>query len=109
MTVLLDECVPKVLRQALLPHDALTPRMAGLAGIKNGSLLAIAQERFDAFVTVDKGIVFQHPHGRFDLRIVCVRSVTNRAVDVLPYAGLILDALRSMRPGEVRTIERRTF
>ena len=80
--------------------------MAGWQGIKNGSLLALAERSFDAFVTVDKGIVHQHPPGRFDLRIVCVRSVTNRAEDVLPYLNLIRMALYEMEPREVRTIER---
>ena len=109
MTILLDECVPSALKEALLPNEAFTTRMAGWHGIKNGELLALAQNRFDAFVTVDKGIVHQHPPGRFRLRIVCVRSVTNRAEDVLPYLPLIVRELFTMQEGEVRTIERRRF
>ena len=109
MRILLDECVPFVLADSLMPHEVLTVRAAGWHGIRNGRLLALAQEEFDAFVTVDKGIVYQHPPGRFDLRIVCVRSVTNRAEDVLPYANLIVRELFSMEKGEVRTITRRRF
>lgn len=110
MKILLDECVPHLFAESLRPHEAVTVKAAGFKGLSNGKLLATAQQQqFDAFVTVDKGVFFQHSQGRFALRIICVRAVTNRAADVLPYAGLVLDALRTMSPGDVRMIDRRRW
>jgi hypothetical protein len=91
---------------ALAPHDVHTTRAAGWNGVRNGRLLALAQERFDAFVTLGKGIVFQHPPGKFALRIVCVRPYSNRLSGVLPYAPLVLMALDGMQEGEVRLLGR---
>ena len=56
MRVLLDECVPKRLRQELTGHDVSTVPDMGWAGIKNGELLALAGAQFECFLTVDANI-----------------------------------------------------
>jgi len=43
--VLLDECVPRGLRDALPGHDVRTVAEAGWAGVKNGELLKLAATR----------------------------------------------------------------
>jgi hypothetical protein len=106
LKVLLDECVPGGFAAALLPHEVITVRRAGLAGIKNGTLMALAENDFDAFVTVDKGIVFQHPTGRYALRIVCFRPISNKVEDMFPHAPSVLFALEQMKVGEVRLLDR---
>jgi len=53
MRLLLDECVPARLRRALPSHDVSTVVVEGWSGVKNGKLLALAAQRFDAFITVD--------------------------------------------------------
>ena len=52
MRLLLDECVPKRLKRELLGHDVKTVQDMGWAGIKNGDLLKLADEQFDALLTV---------------------------------------------------------
>jgi hypothetical protein len=42
MKVLIDECVPRKFKSSLRPHDRQTVPEAGLAGKKNGELLALA-------------------------------------------------------------------
>jgi hypothetical protein len=42
MKVLIDECVPRKFKSSLRPHDCQTVPEAGLAGKKNGELLALA-------------------------------------------------------------------
>ena len=59
MRLLLDECVPKRLKQELRGHDAKTVQDMGWAGIKNGALLRLADGQFDALLTVDQGIEYQ--------------------------------------------------
>ena len=59
MKVLLDECVDWRLARDLPGYDVATTRQMGWATIKNGELLTLASEHFDAFVTVDRKLSFQ--------------------------------------------------
>ena len=56
MRILLDECVDWRLSRAIVGHDVKTAQQMGWASIKNGELLVLASERFDAFVTVDRNL-----------------------------------------------------
>jgi len=51
MRVLLDECVPRQLRRDLEGFDVRTVRDMGWSGVKNGALLDLAGEHFDAVFT----------------------------------------------------------
>ena len=51
MRVLLDECVPRALREELLGHDVTTVAETGWAGVKNGELLRLAANDFDECIT----------------------------------------------------------
>lgn len=59
MRVLLDECVPHPLRKLLAEHWVATVRESGWSGKKNGELLRIAEQEFDAFVTSDRNLRYQ--------------------------------------------------
>ena len=59
MRVLLDECVDWRLSRALTGHEVRSARQMGWSAVKNGELLELASERFDAFVTVDRNLAFQ--------------------------------------------------
>lgn len=60
MRVLLDENVPRKLKHRLTPdHEVVTVPEQGWAGLLNGALLRAADAEFDAFVTLDRGIVHQ--------------------------------------------------
>ena len=59
MRVLLDECVPRALREQLPGHDVKTVVEAGWAGVKNGELLRLAAQRFDVVLTVDRNLEYQ--------------------------------------------------
>jgi hypothetical protein len=60
MRVLLDECIPRKLKNALPDHDCQTVPEAGLAGNNNGLLLSLAERAgFDIFFTIDKGLQYQ--------------------------------------------------
>jgi hypothetical protein len=58
MRVLLDECVPRALRQELPGHEVKTVAEAGWAGLKNGELLKIAAAQFDVLLTVDRSLEY---------------------------------------------------
>jgi hypothetical protein len=59
MKILLDECVPRILKRLLPEFDIKTVHDMGWKGIKNGVLLARADAEFDIFVTSDKNLRFQ--------------------------------------------------
>jgi len=51
MKVLLDECIPRKLKNSILDHDCRTVLEAGFAGQKNGRLLSLAETAgFDLFL-----------------------------------------------------------
>jgi predicted nuclease of predicted toxin-antitoxin system len=51
MRILIDECLDWRLGRALTGHDCVSVQKKGWSGIKNGKLLALAQEEFDFFLT----------------------------------------------------------
>ena len=59
MTVLLDECYPRPLKNAISVAQVFTVEDAGFKGLKNGALLAAAEGKFDVFVTADKNLRYQ--------------------------------------------------
>lgn len=65
MRVLLDECLPHRLKQAIVGYDVATVSDAGWAGKSNGELLRLAVEEFDVFVTVDQNLPAQQNLERY--------------------------------------------
>ncbi len=98
MKLLLDECVPRKFRNMLPGHDCRTAPEEGLAGKKNGELLARAEESgFEVFLTIDRGIEYeQNLQGR-NIAVILVRSKSSRLADLLPQSHEILRVLRSIR------------
>lgn len=78
MRILLDECVDRKLARDLVGHDVTTVPRRGWAGIANGDLLALAENEFDAFVTVDKKLTDEHHPAEFAIALVLIRSRSNR-------------------------------
>jgi hypothetical protein len=54
MKVLLDECTPRILKRRLTGFEVSTVQEVGCAGIKNGELLALAEDQFDVFITTEQ-------------------------------------------------------
>ena len=60
MKVLLDECLPRDLKQYLHDHDSHTVSELGWTGKKNGKLIELASKsQFNVFLTVAKSIAHQ--------------------------------------------------
>lgn len=71
----------------------------GWATLKNGELLALAAETFDAFLTVDRNLTFQQRLTGFSIAVVVLRAKTNRLVDLRPLVPELLAALPNARSG----------
>ena len=101
MRVLLDECLPRRLKQAIVGYDVTTVSDAGWAGKSNGELLRLAVDDFDVFVTVDQNLPAQHNLQRFEISIVILQAPTNRFQDLEPLTPNLVDALAAIKPGEL--------
>ena len=108
MRVLLDECIPRKLKQAFPEHDCQTVPEAGLAGKQNGVLLGLAESLgFDLFLTMDKGVPYQQNLSSRILAIVVIRAKSNRLADLLPHVEGCRGIMRTIQPGQVRRIGER--
>ena len=84
MRLLLDECVPARLRLALQAHEVSTVVGQGWSGVKNGALLALAaDQRFEAFVTVDKNLPYQQNARSLPIAVVVLDSPANALPSLL--------------------------
>ena len=104
MNILLDECVPARLGRSLPEHTVITVQRRGLAGIKNGDLLALAEKEFDVFVTVDRKIAIEQDLTRFTLAVVLLRARTNRLEHIRPLAAALLERLEHAPVGALTVI-----
>ena len=104
MKILLDECLPVDFRHSFQAHEAHTAEWAGFKGKKNGELLACAERSgYEVLVTVDHGIPKQHGSAS-SLAVILLQSRTNQIEDLLPLAPAILEALKTVRPGETVSV-----
>jgi hypothetical protein len=102
--ILLDECIDWRLSRAIRGHDVRSVHQAGWTGIKNGELLAIASERFDAFVTADRNLSFQQNLTGLRIAVIVLRARTNRLSELLPLVPNLLSALDTAEPGVITLV-----
>ncbi len=102
MRVLLDECIPRRLKNALSDHECRTVPEAGFAGQKNGLLISLAEAAgFDLFLTMDKGLQYQQNLEGHRIAILIIRARSNRLEDLLPLLSACRLVMSSIQPGEV--------
>lgn len=105
MKILLDECIPRRLKNAPPDHECQTVPEAGLAGQKNGLLLTLAEGAgFDLFLTMDKGLQYQQNLAGRSIAIPIVRARSNRLEDLLPHLDAYRSIMSSIQPGEVQWV-----
>lgn len=101
MKVLLDECLPRDLRDHLVGHVCETVPKLGFAGKANGELLALAERSgWQVLLTMDRGMPFQQDLADRTISLAVVRAKSNRLADLLPHVPAILAALRSLKRGQ---------
>ncbi len=105
MRVLLDECVPRQLRRDLEGLDVKTVKEMGWAGVKNGALLSLASDDFDAVFTVDRGMEQVHAQVRARVGLVILVANTTDPVKLRPLMPRVRDALQNLEPGKVVRVD----
>jgi hypothetical protein len=99
MRLLLDECVPTRLRRSLPAHQVSTVVCEVWSGIKIGKLLALAAERFDAFITVDKNLPYQQNTSALPVAVLVLDAVSNELPFLLPLVPALERELSSLKRG----------
>lgn len=104
MRLLLDACVPRKLKDDLAGHHVWTARERGWNGLQDGALLDAMAGEVDALVTVDRGLRFQQQLEARPFAVIVLRARSNRLESLQPLVPALLQALRDVKPGEVREI-----
>lgn len=104
MKILLDECVDRRFGPDLLGHEVNTVQKRGWSGIKNGELLALAEQEFDAFVTVDRKLASQQVLTKLQIPVLLIRARTNRLEHIRPLAAEVLEKLPRASAGTLTVI-----
>jgi Domain of unknown function (DUF5615) len=101
MRVLLDECVPRALRNDISGHEVKTVAEAGWAGVKNGELLRRAAAAFDILITVDRNLEYQQNFEGLSLAVIVVHSPSNDIAVLRTMMQAVVAAIGEATPGIV--------
>ena len=104
MRILIDECLDWRLSRALSGHECASVQKMGWGGIKNGNLLALAQEKFDVFLTADRNLSFQQNTTKFHIAVVVLVAGSTQLQKMLPLMPKVLAALPHLKAGQVAII-----
>lgn len=101
MHVLIDECLPKKLKQVLSGHTVFTVQEKGWSGLENGDLLRVAENEFDVWVTADKNVEYQQNLDRFDIAVAVLVAPRNRLDVLLPLMPQLREILQIIQPHQI--------
>lgn len=104
MRLLLDESLPRGLKNLLKTHEVATVQERGWAGASNGKLLRLAALEFDVFVTADQNLEYQQNLVGFDIAVIVLAAASTRIPDLEPLIPKVLAIIPDLISGEVRRI-----
>jgi hypothetical protein len=102
--ILLDENLDWRLRKDLPGHQVESVPLIGWAGLKNGALLAKAENQFDVLLTMDGSIGFQQNIPRFKIAVIALKARSNRLADTRPLMSTVLSVLPTAKPGTITVV-----
>lgn len=104
MKILLDECVPVQVRNALVGHDVSTVQKLGWSGISNGDLLQRAeQDGFNLFLVADKNLRYQQ--NLQSRKLAILELWTNHRPTLEKHLDKVQTAANDISPGEYFVLE----
>ena len=105
MRILLDECIPRKLKQHFSGLEIKTVSEMGWSSIKNGKLLTLAVEnRFDIFLTIDKNLRYQQNMDKYPISIVVMdvlRSKISLMQLLIPQLMAMVDKIEKHKIYEI--------
>jgi hypothetical protein len=104
MRVLLDECLPRKLKQDIRADIVRTVPELGWASVDNGALLRLAESKFDVFLTQDRNLEYQQNLATVDLAVIVLVAPTNDIDDLRPLMNTVNEAILTVKTGDVRYV-----
>lgn len=101
MKLLLDECLPRRLKNLFTAHEVRTVPEMGWHRRRNGDLLRMAAAEFDVFVTADQSLQYQQNLAGVDIGIIVFAAHSTHFDDLSELVPAALQALESIHPGDV--------
>jgi hypothetical protein len=83
MKIIIDECVPSIVKRGLPALGMVSVQDMGWAGIKNGKLLSLVAAEFDVFITSDKNLSRQQNLQRFEVAVILLPSNQVPVIDAM--------------------------
>lgn len=109
MKLLLDENLPKKLKQEFREFDVHTVVEMGWAGVTNGALMQfMITHKFDVLLTFDKNLQHQQNFAKYTVSVVVLNAPNNTLETLKRIVPLVKDYLgSSLIPGpkEIKLIE----
>ncbi|HVE60670.1 MAG TPA: DUF5615 family PIN-like protein [Chitinophagaceae bacterium] len=102
--MLLDENLPKRLKNDFSEHEVYTVRDKGWNGIKNGQLLQLmADEDFNALLTFDKNLQHQHNFQKYTITIFVLSALNNTYIELTKLSPVVHEYLsqETLPPGPI--------
>lgn len=104
MRILLDENISPRFGNLLPGHEVSAIAGSELRSVSDKEMLRIANERFDALITMDKGLIHQQNLKDNLLINVLMRGPNNRYETLAPMAPQVLQFLEDSVPGAIGII-----
>lgn len=105
MKLLIDENLPKILKQHFPEYEMYTVRDMGWQSKKNGELLALMlTENFDALVTFDKNLQHQQNFAKYPISVLVLNAFGNAFPFLEPLIPLMREILKHPLPKGATTI-----
>lgn len=96
MRLLLDENLPKRLKQDFPEHEVFTIRDKEWNGIKNGELLKLLLEgSFDALLTFDKNLQHQQNFSKYTITVFVLTATINQYAELTKLTPKVNEYLNS--------------
>ncbi|HOY49651.1 MAG TPA: DUF5615 family PIN-like protein [Flavobacteriales bacterium] len=96
MRLLLDENLPKRLKQDFIEHEIFTVADKGWTGISNGKLLTLLiDNNFDALLTFDKNLQYQQNFKKYTITVLVLNASDNSYETLKRLVQKIKDVLKS--------------
>lgn len=108
MKILIDECLPKKLKQSLIGHAVKTVPEMGWAGKKNGELLRLMTGVFDIFITIDSQMQFQQQLIQHPISYIVLSAPNNKFGTLLQLMPEVSRVLETIQIGQIVKVEKKT-
>jgi predicted nuclease of predicted toxin-antitoxin system len=99
--ILIDENLPKRLKNEFSGHTVSTVPEMGWSSKKNGELLALMSGQFEVFVTADQNLMYQQNLTEISFAIVILAALKNTLEYRRPLIPQALEQLEDLQPGDI--------